>query len=245
MTNWNRFGPKEYLKEYYFDLDKENKSLLEFYSTVYKENIKNTMFLEFGSGPTIYSLISAANYAKEIHVCDSLKKNLNEIVKWINNPNDRTWDKYIKYSLAKEGLSPSKELIESRKHLLREKIKIIGKCDGLKSPPIENSPIKYDVVATNFCPESITNNRSEWVLALQNIFSQLKNGGLGLITALKEADYYDLNGKRFPAVNINEQDLIIELKKLGFKDIFIRTIKANHYRGYKGIIMLSGTKDAY
>src|SRR5579875_3915634 len=79
------FHPRGYLNEYYAVVDQENDMLLNFYAALYKTTLPHSVMLDFGGGPTIYALISAARSVGEIYVCDYLEANLHEINRWIMN----------------------------------------------------------------------------------------------------------------------------------------------------------------
>src|SRR5437016_4759086 len=73
------FDPIAYLREYYNHLGEENRELLRFldqaYAYIFTE-IGTARMLEFGGGPTIYQLISAARYPVSIDFSDYLDSNL-------------------------------------------------------------------------------------------------------------------------------------------------------------------------
>ena len=76
------FDPKAYLREYYSRLGEENKALLHFHCKAYAcifGEVDTARMLEFGGGPTIYQLISAAKYPVAIDFSDYLDVNLKEL----------------------------------------------------------------------------------------------------------------------------------------------------------------------
>lgn len=242
--NFGNFNPHEYLEEYYSKLDNENKSLLSFFATAYKDVPANSTLLEFGSGPTIYSLISASKKVKNIHVTDYLNENIKEIANWLEGKGF-DWTNFIKKALICEKTIPTKKNIYERSAVLRKKIQLIGRCDAFNTRPLLQAEFdNYDIVASNFCAESITTDKVQWKLATKNIFSLLKTGGLGVISALEGAESYTVNNKLFPAVNISEFDLRSVLIEIGFDRFSLSTskIEASENRGYKGIILLIGKK---
>ena len=81
-SDFTTFDPKEYLREYYTTIDFENDQLLQFFCTCYKDIKPQSTLLEFGIGPTLYSLITAATKVDTIHVCDRLAANLHETQLW-------------------------------------------------------------------------------------------------------------------------------------------------------------------
>lgn len=248
------FNSRDYLKEYYYkagDPGDENYELLEFFVKAYK-GVKDTpLMVEIGGGPTIYQLITAASKVKEIHFSEFLPQNRNEVQKWEDEEeNAFQWDSFIDLSLVLEGLENDPESVEKRKKLVREKIKKIIPCDITKSDPLG---VKYrgtyDLVSTNFCPESITSDKKAWEESIDNICSLLKPEGVIIMTALKHAHWYYVGSKQFPATYLDEEDIKRVLEKLGFKDFYFHTIEAevtdendDNFEGYKGMIFVKAQR---
>jgi len=226
---------------------------LAFYAKVYKNLGKDSTLLEFGGGPTIYSLISAAAQVNEIHFCDYLKANRDEIKLWKRNSDTAfNWDIYFQRALTLEGRkSIDNKAITTRKVALREKLKKIVRANAFKQDPINKTfRNKYDIISVNFVPESITDSEEKWEKTVMNITSVLKNGGTLVMTALENAGYYKVGNKSFPAVDISTKKMKSLLLKLGFKTTYLHSIPAEElnekspkYEGYKGFIFVVATKE--
>ncbi len=235
------FDPKGYLQEYYTTIDFENEQLLRFFSNCYQDTPPQSTLLEFGCGPTLYSLITAATKVASISLCDRLEANLREISLWKNGDASAfDWEPFIQRALEIEGLSHvTPQAIAQRTALLRRKLTRFGFCDAFSKPPVLELPDCYDIVQVNFVPESITSSLFQWEMAMHNIFSLLKEGGTFILTALKHATYYQLQQQKFPTVSIDETMLLRIFTQFGFKElnIVMQTIPANPpYRGYTGMI---------
>jgi len=244
VFDFDTFDPRGYLKEYYMTIDSENDQLLRFFSECYRDINPRSTLLEFGSGPTLYSLITAAAKVETIHVCDRLEGNLHEIQLWKRGDEKAfNWEPFIQRALELEGnRRVTREDIRRRAGLLRSKLTAFCSCDAFSNPPLQGNNInEYDIVQVNFVPESITSSLIQWEEAIHNIISLLKPQGTLILTALKNAVYYQLQEKRFPAVDIDETVLTQILRKLGFREahILLRTIPASlPYRGYSSIIFI-------
>ncbi len=108
------FDPRAYLREYYSHLGNENRALLHFldeaYARIFTE-ISAARMLEFGGGPTIYQLISAAKYAVSIDFSEYLDANLNEVQLWLRDAQGQFfWDSFIHYVLDREGVHPHESI---------------------------------------------------------------------------------------------------------------------------------------
>src|SRR5260370_7083294 len=100
------FDPRGYLQEYYTVIDFENDQLLRFFSACYRDINPRSTLLEFGSGPTLYSLITAAAKVETIHVSDRLEGNLHEIELWKRVDEEAfDWEPFIQRALELEGKS--------------------------------------------------------------------------------------------------------------------------------------------
>ena len=245
--DFETFDPRRYLREYYQTVDFENEQLLRFFIDCYSNAYPRSALLEFGIGPTLYSLITAATKIDTIHVCDRLGSNLHEIQLWQKDAKDAfNWDAFIQRALELEGnRSVTQVELQRRARLLRSKLMDFSLCDAFRHPPLQEKHFNaYDIVQVNFVPESITSSLIQWESALWNILSLLKPQGTLILTALKNATYYHVQEKKFPAVSIDEYIVIQALKKFGFSesDILIQTIPASlPYRGYSGIMLIKAS----
>src|SRR5689334_2040520 len=72
QNDFASFSPAAYLQEYYDHIGPENDELLRFFAEAFKLVPPETVMLEFGGGPTIYQLISAAVKVSTIDFTDYL-----------------------------------------------------------------------------------------------------------------------------------------------------------------------------
>ena len=101
--DFDTFDPRVYLREYYMTIDYENDQLLRFFSECYRDINPRSTLLVFGSGPTLYSLITAATKVDTIHVCDRLDSNLHEIQLWKRGDEEAfNWEPFIQRALELE-----------------------------------------------------------------------------------------------------------------------------------------------
>ena len=247
--DWTAFDPSAYLNEYYADLGEENVAILQFYVDVFRAMTPKSIMLDFGSGPTIYSLISAVTKVQEIHIVEYLEANRLELRKWFQEDNTAfNWRHFIQASLQmeKNGRCSAFDIMR-RTAKIRNSVTSIGRCDVRQVPPFVRGRQRYDVVASNFCAESITDSREEWRSFVANISSLVAVGGTFLITALKKASCYSVGPAFFPAVSIDEKDLGEILCEAGFssESIVIRTVPADRpSRHYEGLMLAAAVKHA-
>jgi len=97
ITNWTAFDPRAYLDEYYSDVGEENLAIMHFYADVFGNMSPKSTMLDFGSGPTIYSLISAVTKVRKIHVVEYLEANRRELRKWfLGDDTSFDWSHFIR-----------------------------------------------------------------------------------------------------------------------------------------------------
>lgn len=245
--DWQEFDPKAYLREYYSDLETENSALVRFFVDIYKTIPNASSLLDFGGGPTIYPLIGAATRVKEIHFCDYLETNLAEVLLWLEGKKVAfNWQSFVSATLTLEKDRPcTPNDITEREEQLRKRITRLSRCDARLNPPLPGPVRKYDVVVSNFCAESATDDRQQWRTFMFNIASLVRPGGKFIISALKGAHSYSVGRKVFPAVNLNEADLVWGLMTAGCKpeSIDIRSVPADRpSRYYQGLMLATAEK---
>jgi len=241
------FDPLRYLQEYYADLGDENLELLRFYVDVFRNIPAKGVMLDFGSGPTIYSLIAAVTKVKEIHIVEYLQANRLELRKWLQRDRGAfNWRPFIQTTIAMEQHGRCSTFdIARREAQIRNHVTYIGQCDVRQCPPISGPQLAYEVVSSNFCSECVTDNLEEWRFFVTNIASLVKPGGVLLMTALQGATSYSIDSMHFPVVRIDEQDLRQVLKELGFfpHSIMTRSVPADRPgRHYEGLMFASAIK---
>ena len=250
LETFSGFDSREYLQEYYSQIGAENHSLLNFFVEAYKEVPDDSLILEFGGGPTVYQLITAARKARSIHFSDYLEGNLQEVSMWRRCAEEAfDWSFFIAEALTLEGLdNVTHNDIDARERMMRRKINKFSLCNAFEKDPLgPKYRNHYDLISTNFVVDSITTSKEIWEQLMKNVCSMLKRDGSLILTSLKEAEYYTVGNKKFPAVYLTECDLIAALKNLGFQNLFFRSVPAErhsrdvNYQGYNGMFFTRAT----
>lgn len=246
-----QFHARAYLLEYYSHLGAENRALMRFlqrsYATIFTQ-LGAARLLEFGGGPTIYQLISAARYPVKIDFSDYLSENLAEVRSWLDNaPGQFDWDAFVRYALASERQPSGQRAVERRKRQLRERVGQLLYCDAKSPTPlgaVQHAP--YDIVGINFVLESITQVRDEWYSLLDHVVPLVRPHGYMLMCAILGATHYRVGQLYFPAVPISQAEIREQLARLGFSVVCAQTVAAEHreQQGYDGIAMVLAKKGA-
>jgi SAM-dependent methyltransferase len=248
-VNWSTFGARAYLEEYYADVGNENLHLLQSLIRAFARIPAHSTILDFGGGPTLYSLFCAATKAASLHFSEYLERNLIEARAWLHGePDAFDWTPFIKTVLELEGKPASASHIAQRALLTRQRTTRLLHCDASLMRPLPELPnARYDVIVSNFCTESATNSRAQWQDYMTNMVSLLKPGGRLILSTLKGATSYSVGSATFPAVYILEQDLYDMLTRLGFEPntIEIASVPADRLsRHYQGLMMTSARQHA-
>lgn len=260
------FKAKEYLKEYFAKCDistvqkyvlqklvaTENVRIMMHLAEVGVPEIKSifegrfTVLLELGGGPTLYQLFNVAEVVSEVHFTDYVEDNLREIRRWLKKERGAfNWLLYAKVALMLKKDSPnvSEREVKKLENLLRRKITKVSKCDVFK----ENLGIRrksYDIISTHFVAEGATSLKSAWRRAIKNICTKISPRGLLIMSVILGArGSYRVLKKRFPVVELYENDLYRELKKNGFWKVKISPmITENPRSDYKGFMFVTAEK---
>jgi hypothetical protein len=246
IRDWSAFSPQAYLHEYYADIGAENLALLQFLQRAFRDVPQDSLLLDFGGGPTIYTLITASRRVSEIHFCDYLESNLEAVQQWLHGRFGAfDWTHFVKTTLVLEGQDYSRESVRARENQIRQSVTQVMRCDANRPDPLNGINWQYDVLVSNFCAESATNDRAQWRRFVRNITSLLKPGGKLVMSTLKGADSYAVGDEIFPAVFILEDDLIEVLCHAGFVEdsIQIESVPADRpSRHYQGLMLTTATK---
>jgi hypothetical protein len=242
----NILNPRTYLDTLFLELDKVNKSLLRAYTNIYSIATGHSL-LEFGGGPSIFSLISAAAKVDSIHFTDYSDECLLEIKKWhLKQPNSFKWDKFIKYTIWYENgfkLIPHPEIINQRQDLLRNRIKIISRCDAFAPDPLLGTSLKYyDIVANNFCLDAIGQDKAIFEMQIRKLVDLISARGWYINASLLNGKYWELDGTFFPAVYLKEEDIKSIFEASNLRIVYNETIMVKGRGGYDGFIIMCGQK---
>lgn len=175
-NDFTNFSARAYLKEYYLDLNPENKFLLSFYNEFYNEIPYQNTLIEVGGGPTIYQLLSAVRKVNTIIFSEFAESCRDEIKKFLESDvNSWNWDEYMKYELM---IGNHSQTVEEMKDLLRSKIKVVIPCDIRKSQPLLSYKYSlFDILSMGSVADSISSTEEEFLRCMANAFTLLKSGG--------------------------------------------------------------------
>ncbi len=264
-NDFQSFEPIPYLNEYfnypsdyYGGVGFENEQFLQFFAQVaHEHNINNSLLLDFGCGPTIYSILSLGKNCREIHMSDYLAQNLEQVNLWQQErPKAFDWSSYLRRALqmetaleqnieTHENINITDEQVQERATLLRNKITSIRQGNARAINPVgEKGKALYEAVVSSFCLEGVAKDLAEWKKLMTNLSSTIKPGGLLIFATQIEADSYRIGEGYGTVVNITEQDIIKTLLDCNFESNSIKTKElegGQNHTEYEKFLMLTAT----
>ncbi|XP_065901583.1 nicotinamide N-methyltransferase-like [Dysidea avara] len=182
--------------------------------------------LEFGSGPYIHTLISAAPYVGHIYHTDYLEECRREALMWKNKDHDAyNWTPYFKYIVnTLEGINGN-NVVAEREELLRNKLKDSLFVDMRSSNMLPGYLGKFDIIYSGFCIESIAPSLQEYRAIMERVYNLLNPNGFLLMLASQGCTWYTVNGVVYPTYPIHINDVLSTLNELGFTLCYLENVK--------------------
>ncbi|WP_196804810.1 guanitoxin biosynthesis pre-guanitoxin forming N-methyltransferase GntF [Methylopila sp. M107] len=237
------WSPADYLAQYYAAVEPDERRTIAFLVDAVRSSPATGPVLFFGVGPTLHHVFSVAHRASEIHLGDYLGPNLREIERWIDErPDAHDWRQFVRYTLQCEGLAaPTERDVLRREALTRAKITELMEVDLRRPTPLgERRGLRYGMVISAYCADSITSDRETWEIYMGRIAELVSDGGVLITAALRGARHYRIGEKSFPSANVDEFDVRAVLERFcDPQDIRIEAcdVPGCARQGYGGIVL--------
>ena len=211
---------KPYTIRIYFIL----KCLADFFTTKFSSVKSRVRILDYGSGPYVVNVISAAPVASEIVLGEYSESFREFIKKWLNNVCPFDWSPVVGHVVQTlEGKSEEEAVLRERE--LRKKLSVVP-CDVTQPEKIiaEGFENPYDVVMSFHCLEAAYKTLELYKLGLLKLTTLVKEGGYLLLSISKrepsEVPFYRINDvKYYDVYPISKAFLVESLTEYGFTDI--------------------------
>ncbi|KAM4016816.1 nicotinamide N-methyltransferase-like isoform 1-T2 [Anomaloglossus baeobatrachus] len=221
-TYIDEFHPKEYLQMYYAAGEGmllgewTDFVLRNLHETFTKGGIGGDTLLDFGTGPSIYQLLSACEVFDKIIVSDFLEQNRDEFQKWLKkDPDAFDWNHIIKYVSELEG---NREDYEKKAEKLRHKVKEVLQCDALKRNPYDPVVVPpVDCLLSCLCLETACKDIKTFCEVLKNFKDLIKPGGHLILISALNANYYHVGKTYFGSMNMKKEELEMAFKEAGYQ----------------------------
>lgn len=212
---YGMWSATEYLRQYYSGAthSRDETELLTRLANWLRGSAPVRTALEVGCGPVVHHAALITPYADEIHLADFLPDNLEQIRLWRDDlPGQHDWSALLRHTLELEGDGAD---AGERAAELRRKITQLLHCDLTQSHPL-GAPASYDLVTSFFCGECVRSDVAEWEQVVTNLAGLVAPGGRLFIAAVRNASFYHVFDRTFPAACVNETHWSALLPKLGF-----------------------------
>ena len=261
MENYafQNFNPELYLKAR-FGSDVNDKERILFPLEKFHEEFsvlpESLKILDYGTGPVMMSVISAAIHASEIILCEYNPKNREALRAWLDNePSAFNWSPFFDHVVQKlEG----KSLDEARERetLVRKVVKNDVISCNIYSPSIieEGYEGPYDVVSSSCCLESSCTSRETFRHHVAKLAALVKSGGRMMLYLTernmeRENGVYLTGSTEHGIVNVSADYVADLLSSIGFSDVKKSSCRGDPavMRTYQdddilGFLFVSGTK---
>ncbi len=247
VSDYSQWQPEEYLREYYGEVLPDEHFAMQFLVEAIARLEPVPVALEFGCGPTVHHALPMAPVAGEIHFADFLESNRVQVEKWLRSDDDAfNWRHFGRETLELEGNpAPTNEQITAREAMLRAKVTPVLFGDAFATDPLGASKRGfYPLVASHYCAEACTTDKSEWSQCMKNIISLVAPGGTLILSCCSSANAYAVGELFFPCAGVDETDVLASLRENGFTDIDLRVrqVPAQTEQGFSSVIFASAVK---
>ncbi|XP_062518983.1 indolethylamine N-methyltransferase-like [Corticium candelabrum] len=184
--------------------------------------LKDARVLEYGSGPSVYSLIGAVPYCREIVISEYDVRSRDFLSKWKNgqaNHHITTLFQYAVMSIEKLGEGDE---VSQRENALRQLISGIYPGDLNTDTPIEmDSPGLFDIISTHFTCHTVCMSVDEFRAAVGRLVKFLKPGGFLILSEILECELGKWDGLKvgYKGFQLTRESLIECIEQLGFINI--------------------------
>ena len=213
-----------FLQQHYGQSEKYSeriKHTLTCYHNAFNDLSPNLKVLDYGCGPVIINVISAATKASEIILAEYTEQNRKNLQEWLNG--DATafdWSTYFKF-VVQELEGKSEKEMKERQDVIRKLVKAVVPCDITQEPPIKPGyDTVYDVVICCLMLEGTADDIKEYAANIARVGKLVKSGGTILIYGLENPlGYYMVGDFKFPNVHVTAESAMKAVEDAGFTEV--------------------------
>ena len=191
--------------------------------------------LDFGCGPVIANVISAARVATEVVLAEYTEEGRSAVRMWLEeDPNAFNWSPYFKYVVQTlEG--GTAEAAEEREKRLRSIMKGVVHCDITQATPIEiDYQGPYDVVISCLCISDACKTTDDFLKAVGKLATLVKSKGHLLLCSIEPketgAENYTIGNKTYSALAIDRTFTQLALRNY-FNEITVEFFPMANFKG--------------
>ena len=166
---------------------------------------KTAKMLEFGCGPVISNLISAAQYVQKIVLAAYLESERKELALWKNGTEDaHDWSPFFKYVVGDLESNPGESAWREREVLLRSRVTLTS-CDITQEHPIgieSESEAPFSVICTSLCFTAACNTYDDYKQGVKKLGKLVKPGGYIVMFDVERSTFYRVGERKWHGLYI-------------------------------------------
>ncbi|KAM4696026.1 nicotinamide N-methyltransferase-like [Rhinophrynus dorsalis] len=177
--------------------------------------VKGDTLTDLIVGPTLYHLMVAVDYFKEITILESNDTCLREINMWLNNEEGAIdWSHAAMFACALKG---ERERWKEQEAKLRSRVKRVLKVDFTKANPLDHVPLRQaDCLINVFYLEVVSKTRDIYLSNLKQMSSFLKVGGYLIMASVLNMSYYTIGQNKYFILKCDDEFVRKALLDTGF-----------------------------
>ena len=225
----DNFDTPTYLKQWCVDNERLEHYLRCFHDAVQSLPSRvGLSILDYGSGPSILTAISAATKASEIVLSDYTENNRAAVRRWLDKAPD-AFDWTVPFNYVVKGLEGKTESeVAERQEQVRKVVKDVVPCDLTQDPPIEGQYYsrQYDVLVVSLVIACTSVSRDNYCHNLTKLGKMVKPGGILLLYEAErsgtENGYYPVGSTNFRSTSVSSNFVTEALSDAGFDSISVQ-----------------------
>lgn len=206
---WNEFNAAEYFKFNYVHLRDDDREIVEIVRDFLARKLRDSPLpagargIDVGTGANLYPALTMLPFCDSITLYEHSEAN----VKWLRDQTendvpswDEAWSQFWKLLIERE---PYNNVPEPRTLFSDpDRVRVV------KGDVLARSALGlFDIGTMFFVAESITEERAEYLEAMDHFFTMLKPDALFAMAFMEHSQGYQVGVQKYPATDIGERDV--------------------------------------
>ena len=238
------FDAREYLRRYFTSPSAEDRFTLMFWVEQIRDLPQGVCVLEYGGGPTLYSVLALARKAASVHFADFVPGALADVRRWLaGEPGAHDWSPYTNTILELEGAPGINGAVAHREATLRQKMTHVTECDARTATMLDEPRPPYDVVAAHHCLDVAARDMADFRRMVRTLTEMLAPRGLFLLSVTTGTTWYTVDGSVFPCLDLSAEQVRKSLIEAGLdpQRIYQASMPVEGDE-YSGVLLSAGWK---
>jgi SAM-dependent methyltransferase len=238
------FDAREYLHRYFTSPSAEDRFTLQFWVEQIRDLPPGVRVLEYGGGPTLYSVLALARKASSVHFTDYVPSALADVRRWAaGEPGAHNWNPYTRTILELEGAPSVNGAVADRELTLRRMMTHFSECDARTETMLDDPRPPYDVIAAHHCLDVAARDFADFQRMVRTLAELLTPKGLFLLSVTYGTTLYTVDGSVFPCLDLNAEHVREALAAAGIDPQRIwQASMPVEGEEYSGVLLSAGWK---